>query len=322
MVTNVIVLGAGASRHYGFPLARGLIDRACDAGYAPREEQLAKFGLNPAAVTQFIQDVTRSGCTSIDHYVDYIDDVSEIRIGKVLIAYLLAFEEQPAALFHRGRTDHWYEILANSLIGDRLDTFPERDVAIITFNYERSLEQYLLECLRNRFRARHDVSEIFRAFARLPLIHVYGTIGYLPGLGPPPGGLDRAYGPIVDSEGMNRAISAMRLLREVRGSSSPAIDQARQHIREASGSISFLGFAYSHENLSALQLQNRKPDTVVRGTCFEMVGDQLAELSDRLRRCGGASLQPPWGLTVYEAFRQYARTVLGSARMNPANVHG
>jgi hypothetical protein len=147
VVQNVLVLGAGASKTYKFPLARRLVQTACEFNWTGEYQQLERCGLDAASCVAFVTRLRRSGTTSIDQYLEYEVDGDVVLLGKKIIAFLLAQHESVSALTHPGREGHWYELLTNCLIGRTLDTFPERDIAIVTFNYERSLDYYLWDCL-------------------------------------------------------------------------------------------------------------------------------------------------------------------------------
>ncbi len=312
MTNNVLILGAGASKHYDFPLAYEIV-RHFRRNTDSMQSRAPQFGIEPADYDRVVARLLSSGCTSVDQFADYLDDAADVFIAKALIAYHLGIHEVRPALSQKWAGGHWYELLANHLIGPRLDTFPQRDIAIITFNYERSLEQYLLDCLTSRFQQRHSEADIRAAFLRLPIIHIYGRMGQLPGFAKP-GEPERAYEQIGDRKQMEAAIAGMHILRELRDDSGRGErDAARQHLRDAKGTVTFLGFAYAHENLEALDLTNTCiAKRAIYGTIFEMGEDERhKELIARLRRFNVA-LNEPWRFDVYNAILTRPLTILGT----------
>src|ERR1700689_4539474 len=120
MPQNVLILGAGASLHYGFPLASGLVDKAIAwRGYGDR---LLKCGLALHMLEQFSDQLARSGCTSVDQYVTAISNKDLRKVGKELMAFLLSQDE---VQIPQRAPERWYERVANILIDDAdLARFP------------------------------------------------------------------------------------------------------------------------------------------------------------------------------------------------------
>jgi hypothetical protein len=275
-------------------------------------QHLPNLGLSTGIYEQVRARLLSSGCTSVDQFAEYLDDDADVHMAKAMIAYHLAIFEVQGSL-HSGRAGHWYELLANHLIGTELGTFPQRDIAIITFNYERSLERYLLDCLTARFEQRHSEAEIRTALLRLPIIHIYGRMGPLPGFtrGDEPW---RAYERIAERRQLHAAVAGMHLLRELRDDPGRGDrDAARQCLRNAKGKVIFLGFAYAQENLEALDLANTCGGKAVYGTIKDIGEDERHKaLTIRLKHGFGVELTEPWRFDVYTALLTRPLTILGS----------
>jgi hypothetical protein len=311
MATNVLILGAGASRHYDFPLAAGIVTRVRD-NVDLMMQQAAAFGIEPPIYERVVARLLTSGCTSVDQFAEYLDDAADIITAKALIAYHLAIFEVGGSLRSEWAGGHWYKLLANHLIGTKLDSFPQRDIAVITFNYERSLEQYLLDCLTARFEERPSEAEIRAALLRLPIIHIYGRMGYLPGFATN-GEPERAYERILTREQMDAAVAGMHLLRELRGDPGRGDrEAARECLRTATGKVIFLGFAYAHENLEALDLRNTRGGKTVYGTIFDIGEDERHEELKRRLKTFGVELNEWWRFDVYRALLTRPLTIIGS----------
>jgi len=325
MGMNILVLGAGASAHYDFPLAYEIVQRV-RRGTDSMKARAADFRIHPRSYDEFVDRLLKSGCTSIDQFADYLDKPDDIFLAKALIAYHLGIFENRASLSQKMGGGHWYELLANHLIGATLDTFPQRDIGIITFNYERSLEQYLIDCLTSRFEGRNSPEQIRAAFLRLPIIHIYGRTGYLPGFasgfGPGfsrgfgPGALtERPYEPVMDHTQLQAAIAEIHILRELRDDPKRGErEAARKLLRDSNGVVSFLGFAYAQENLEALDLSNTCKARTVHGTIFEIGQDERhTQLKARLKTFG-VELVDDWRFDVFEAVKTRPATIFGEPR--------
>jgi hypothetical protein len=311
MATQALVLGAGASWHYGFPLAREIAYKTSTKSWSV--ERLKLCGIEQVAAESFADSLRESLSTSIDDFLSYETEPGVVALGKAILAYFIAEQEHIQNLSAKPNP-HWYETLASRLIVPDLSLFPARDIAIVTFNYDRSLDRSLLGSLVSRFRSKHSLPEIVAAFKRLPIVHIYGQLGYLPGLGADPR-LEREYGPISSKDGMDRAVAAMHLLPEVitLGRDGTNIAEAEALIARATD-VSFLGFAYSADNLSALGLA--PPATAGKKFSGTKLGfnsdEQILELKVRLEKFG-VRLNSAWSDEVASALTNYPTTILGPA---------
>jgi hypothetical protein len=315
MPENVLILGAGASRYHDFPVSREIWDKICINKSDLGTQQLEGLGFDPAAFADFSERLRLSHVTSVDLFAEYvIDDADDLYMAKGLIAYCLAIFEGPGTLAH-SRPRNWYRTLSDALIGLRLDEFPRHDLAIITFNYDRSFERYLFDCLRGRFGKRHSVDEITAAFRRLPIIHIYGQLGALPELAEP-GESVRPYERILTREQLDLAVAGMHLLPEIKR--DPKLgnrEAARKLLRSATGNVTFLGFAYDPENLLALDLANTHTGKQFYGTVLGIAaGSQMTRLNERIQGFGVGwhALQLPW--EVFDAVDSMPDTILGPQR--------
>jgi hypothetical protein len=282
------------------------------------QEIAGDFGIDTSTYLRVVTRLLSSGCTSIDQFVDYLDDPEDIFVAKALVAYHLAiFESRSALSESKWTSGHWYELLANRLIGGELDSFPLHDIAVITFNYERSLEQYLFDCLTSRFGGRHNESELRTAFLRLPIIHIYGRMGHLPGFGKPEEP-ERAYERISNRDRLLAAVKGMHMLREIRD--DPTLgdrEAARKCLLAATGNVIYLGFAYASENLVALDLAKTRGLKAAYGTMKDIGPndrERNGEINNRLGAYGGGLLSDVWRCDVYTAMLTYPLTIFGGPR--------
>jgi hypothetical protein len=316
MPKNVLVLGAGASQHYGFPVASDLVNQVIEWPSRGYGGLLINCGIHHIFVEEFADQLARSGFTSIDQYVAAITQDHLRKIGKQLIALFLSISE--VRITKRG-LHHWYERAANLLIPGDMARFPARDIGVITFNYDRSFEYYMLCALMARFRDHHALEEIIAAFKRLPFVHIYGSLGVLPEL-TAKDDLKREYGPINDDAQLAIAVNAMQLLGEGNASDPESgIAQARELLRRSTGDVIFLGFGFSDDNLTALDLPNTvpaMPSRALRGTRMGITGDENTRmLMELLKRHGHAAwLSQYFPTDVANAVDLYPVSIFGQPR--------
>ncbi len=175
-IPTVLILGAGASSMYGFPLGselkQNIIQRLSQEGTA-LYEQYSLMGFEQTLVKKFRDALKQSGVKSIDAFLEHRKEF--IEIGKTVIAEVLIPNENESNLFNSD--SDWYGYLL-----DRLNSSPENfdknKLTILTFNYDRSLEWYMF----NAFQARYGLTkqDAIQVFNFVPVIHLYGSLGNLP----------------------------------------------------------------------------------------------------------------------------------------------
>jgi hypothetical protein len=316
MSQNVLILGAGASSHYDFPVASALVDSAIQ--WRGSQAVVDMYQGNIALIEEFADQLQRSGCTSIDQYVSSIKREPLRNIGKQLMALFLAHQEAEHKLYIRNG-NHWYERAANRLIiPGHLDRFPAYDIGVITFNYDRSFERYLLTALLTRFRDHHRPDEIIKAFKRLPIIHIYGSLGELPEL-VTEGRQPRAYGPIANAAELEVAVGGMQLL----GEGDPlqpgsGIAKAQELLVSSAGDVVFLGFGYSDDNLGALNLKRNVSGEFrqILGTIVGYGSKENQEALMLLINNHGRAFKTRWDVDVATVVRDWPVSVFGPPKQH------
>jgi hypothetical protein len=147
--------------------------------------------------------------------------------------------------------------------------------AVLTFNYDRSLEQFLLVALQNRY----DIgpAQAAQLLAAIPIIHLHGQLGHLGALN-----LDlgvRPYQTAIAPETIKLAAAGIKVVHEDIGHYAQ-FAKASELLR-AADEIWILGFGYLERNVRRLGLNafNRPDGRALKlwGTAFGL-GD--AEKSD------------------------------------------
>jgi hypothetical protein len=262
---TVLILGAGASHPYGFPLGSDLRDKICDHAADFRYSIFLKeFGFSDGHVTAFRHALQHSGFSSIDAFLDA--EPRYTAIGKLAIALALLPLEQHSRLFPptAPRNGHWYQYLLN-LMSPGKPGWERNRLTILTFNYDRSLEHYFCTVLAQRLRS--DPIAAAKAFKQIEVIHLHGQLGCYPRLG----GKPVPYG--------NRSITVKQIRRAAEGIRTIAQEHDLRPFAKAGKRLTvakrifFLGFGFAGPTMD--RLARYAPD------CLAPIGGTSRGLGDR-----------------------------------------
>jgi hypothetical protein len=281
----VFILGAGASKPYGYPLAQELVEQI--AFDDPHDK-------SPLRTRHEFEGLQKNLATSKARSVDvFLGRDSQKRfqdVGLWAIAEKLIKCEQRNNIF--GRTtevgpphqrsvidDDWYAYLFNTLtehITDLKDvgTLP---ISFITFNYDRSLEYFLERYLSSNF-PDNPPSEIWDTVGKIEIRHVYGRLDKFQWeVAPQQKGRD--YTDTITQQTVKTAAAGIRVMHQ--GADSPdtkaELVRAGELMAEADA-IFFLGFGYHPQNMARLHVPfdrleirvDRKQIRQVFGTVYKM----------------------------------------------------
>ena len=170
---TVLILGAGASAPYGLPTGWDLRRQILTGLNAQMfDERLSPSSAHPDAIAEFQQAFRQSGQYSIDAFLEH--RVEYMEIGKRAIAATLLPQESTAALFN-DPDDDWYKQLLQAMDAPWIQ-MNDNNIRFVTFNYDRSLEQFLATAFEHRYSgvSRSDAIRLVRTF---DIVHVYGSLG-------------------------------------------------------------------------------------------------------------------------------------------------
>lgn len=242
---TVFILGAGASMPYGFPSGKQLRDKIC--GNQINSILNDEFGSR--ATKEFIDAFTDSHIISIDAFLSRRSEFVEI--GKLAIAGIICNHERTHS-FPPINVDDWYSHLWNKLVFDvnALEDLKKNDIKIITFNYDRSLEFFLLTSIMNTFNVGFDVA--LQSLSYLPIIHFYGQLGELSLIKNHPNS-HISYRSTLNSRALNIATKSIHIIPEARH------DSDRHNLISewfrTTHNICFLGFGFDKMNIARLGLK-------------------------------------------------------------------
>ncbi|HZF98720.1 MAG TPA: hypothetical protein VEY92_10875 [Pseudoxanthomonas sp.] len=338
-----IVVGAGASKEYSFPIGSELkqhIVDLLDIRFEHRTRQqsgdyliMEAFRLicrpDNADPNDFLYASWRirdslPQAPSIDQFIHTQRGDRRIEVcGKLAIARAILQAESQSSLYIRrdgsrasidfeGTQNEWLDALFRVVIdgciaeelGDRFSA-----ISLIVFNYDRSIEHYLFHALRNYYK----ISEARAAelIGQIRIFHSYGAVGELPWQNP----FDHvAYGADPSAEQLISLKDRIKTFTE--GTDPDASDLAR--IRAALGfapRVLFLGFAYHQLNLNLLVPQMTPPEGGSRrviGTALGLSAADCAEIRAELGamfQCPPDQVQLRNDLTAAGAFAEYTRAL-------------
>ena len=177
---TVLILGAGASCPYGFPTGEELKNTICKILLDPKEPitQLINNGresLSPD-ISKFVTSLRQSGQYSIDAFLEKRRE-HEI-IGKMSLAAVLFYRERQSRQYFN-QNNCWYQRFYKNLIENcaGIDDFPNNKISILTYNYDRSLENYLFTSLKHTFGV--DDKKCAEQMDKFNIIHLHGHLGKL-----------------------------------------------------------------------------------------------------------------------------------------------
>jgi hypothetical protein len=293
---QVLILGAGASFPYGFPTGNELfnsiketypkaaleyVKNVLDYG-SPPKHPLVLRALN------FIENLKGISAISIDKYLNF----NHKHINEGTKAIVIDILQKEVAAIKKGMgtlQGDWYEYLFSKMIAG-FDTFDavkngfHSNISIITFNYDRSLEHYLFTNMYNIFKS-NGVSEfeIASVIESIPIVHVYGKVGYLPWETKKENDQTIKFGnPDDDQYAVAETIMNMIKLIYAERKDEEPINKAKDLISNADR-ILFLGFGYDEQNLQILGFPQIRRKKEVFGTALGYTENECIHIENLLR---------------------------------------
>jgi len=265
---TVLVLGAGASFHCGYPLGQSLYNsilKDLETMTIDFEETLAfrtkgnfenlradikllELGYSAEAIVNFRQALLYADRPSVDKFLERRKDL--IEIGKVCISQALILYERNIPITNK-EGNNWYQLLFSEM-DSSIDDFSNNRLSIITFNYDRSLECYLFGAIKHTYGIKDD-QLVAKLVDSIPIVHVHGQLDLLPWQAKAKEGT-REYGGRLTKEALIRASQAIKIIHEDVEKDKEFV-KARSLIKEAER-VFFLGFGYDITNLSRLDIKS------------------------------------------------------------------
>jgi hypothetical protein len=242
-------------------------------------------GFKPEEIETFRSALERSGKRSVDAFLEHRPEF--LRVGKIATACALIPCEDEERLFANG-SDSWYEYFFNKLDA-KFEDFDKNRVSVLSFNYDRSLEQYLLTALQNAHGK--GLEECAEKLQSVPIIHLYGQLGELPALA------ERgiAFGAPISPAILNAASDGIQIIHENfprKGRFERAHD-----LMQKSERVCFIGFGYDRTNLFRLLGDGRTRTQRVIGSALGLTDRECELIREDFVKYGfrSATLDSIWG---------------------------
>jgi hypothetical protein len=290
---TVLVLGAGASKPYGFPLGSELLRNVItmlpkhngrhiqsQQGLAvsdallhlidSRQIEVAKCDVLPL-LAGFRQLLEKQEPRSIDEFLsrDFGSLTQAYRwIGKLAIAYLIGSAESWENIDSPPRekeshADDWFRQLWQSLNIGSVQQFKAVPLKVVSFNYDRSFDAYLAEKLTfveakspRGLRQRDESwwSDGAHTLDSIDLIHVYGSLGSLSEFD-----FGNKYIGMNSTINLVAAAKRIRVIGEERAPQDTDLFSKAKDWIQAAERVVFLGFGFDPTNMSRLGLDGGVP---------------------------------------------------------------
>ena len=276
----VLVLGAGASQPFGYPLGFELLQRiriSVPEKGSPLYSALSKGNFSDAEIESFYKELSNAKVNSIDYFLDQTmkGDQAFTQIGRMAIANELLNDERKYA--NRLALPNWYHQLQQVILeGLRFREGPT--LGIVTFNYDRSLIEFFRRYRVPRAELPCGAAKLTDA---IPILHVHGCLGSseltVEAID------DRAYGAPVTEKCIEDGAETIRIMHELEEDHGRPMIAAKKMI-ESADRVVFVGFGYDAWNLQRLNIL-RGPYPVrweggskYFGTAFEADSARISEL--------------------------------------------
>jgi hypothetical protein len=286
MITNktVFIVGAGASEPFKFPTGYQLLQNI----YAltdSNQNDLSIYnqcGFSSTEIDRFRQDLIRSQKRSIDAFLEHRPEY--IRLGKCLIMQALLGHENFDAIYSN---PDWYSYIWN-MMNCKFDDFQRNEISFITFNYDRTLEMYLLNCMSSLYNK--SESECWEKLKSIPIVHVHGKLGEVKFDNPTE---YTDFGENITS--YEKLLSASKSIKIVHEDidNDKEFEEANNLLRQAT-LVVLLGFGYDDNNLRRLRISEVTPLHGIKGSSFGLTTNE----------CNALMRKYPNILVTHNTFRQ------------------
>jgi hypothetical protein len=276
---TVLILGAGASAHLRYPTGINLLGQICNRIKQKiyHKDKAIEDLHRSEEIQDFYMRLSRSGYYSVDTFLE--DNREFIDIGKIFIADCLKQFENWDILFPPSDPG-WYQYLFNRMITPSVDQIEQNKVAIITFNYDRSLEAYLHQAIIHRYNVSEDISaDVIR---QLNIIHPHGILGKYPEI---------PYSNDLTKTSLYMISQSIKIIHEINDTSdtfcSPEFEMSHKVLQE-SQKIYFLGFGFHEDNIRRFRFFS--PDSLKGKEVNSAIGGlgevEKRQLLDKLSKYG------------------------------------
>lgn len=268
-----LLLGAGASKHLGFPLGGELRSQMLKELWEVknlRPEQIPDdFKRNGENISLFYDRLAYGSWSSPDACLEKHSEFANV--GKYLMCKLLSDIEDIDQITRLGG---WYENLVSAINVDHPSKLKDNGLSIVTFNYDRSIDVRLHNYVQHQFGI--EPSKAWEILQNsIPIIHVHGMLGKYPDT------------PYADKQRLYERSQDMKIVSETNGD-TVEFRLASKLLNEAERVV-VLGFGFADENVKRLNFfkptgMEHKDVRVANGNVVNM--GHVIETRRLMRQCG------------------------------------
>ncbi len=249
---TVFVLGAGASKPYGFPLGTELKGTMiANLSNAVFRVILRKYNFDESLINDFVEALPRTYHSTIDIFLEKKRKFREI--GAYVIAYSLLPLENANLLFPQ---NDWYAHIFNVLNFENVkpDLY---NITFVSLNYDRSLEHFLYKNIQ--YNCPDDsIKHAEMKLSNLKIIHAHGSLGLYP---------QTPYGANTQTElVLRQAALGIRIISD-KMDDSDDFRNAQKAINDAYNLV-FIGFGFDPSTLERLTKDANLSEKKIFGTTF------------------------------------------------------
>ena len=253
---TTIILGAGASKPYGFPLGPEL--KQIVTQYARErsvQERLKQLHYQPQHLDELVECLRYGRFPTVDEFLDAKKSFREI--GGYIIAESILNHEVKDMIFP---ARDWLAVLYTKLHRKIVSGEP-LNLTIITLNSDRTVEYFFSKV--TRYDCREDEEEkVAEVIKSIPILHPHGSLGPLSELSY---GLD---GGPRDASKIRHAGKRIQIISD-KLEDSAAYTEA-QNALEYTDRILFIGFAYHPSTMESLLKKVDLERTELIGTSLQL----------------------------------------------------
>ena len=319
-VPTLFILGAGASKPYGYPTGMELRSEVIRYFSSELEGLLNKSSFLPrqkvtlqSKAKEFLEHFSKSPINSIDKYLALNTNFSYI--GRIAITLCILKKEKTSMFLEdmdvQDSNEDWYRLIFNRMMTtlkapEDYKLLRENKIAFVTYNYDRSLEYFLYDSFYHTFwQSRHDIEYALEKYIPFPIIHVYGQVAELPFLEwPDCSNYREEFYSLKEIEELSQGIRVI-------GQRSSNVENKVKELLVNYKRIFFLGFGYASENLDALALPMAiDDDWDIYGTAKGMTEKEIrnvkllftANFKNKMMSVGNPHIEDK---NSYELLREY-----------------
>lgn len=285
---KLIILGAGANVDFGFPTGIELSKTIHSTWSNPNDEYITflllslkkhekKFNdfedhreIAAKRIKRLSERFYYAGAESIDDFLSQPLENFEVPFGKLTILNLILDKEKKSILTGHPQSlfkweTNWLRILfGQEFRFETIDKLNEKltqnPVKFITFNYDRSLEYFIFNAIKNYYGI--EQRDAISIYNKIDFYHVYGKLAALEWESEDPNnrlkfGDDFKDFPCDTDEKLYRCISNIKVVNEDRSNFESISNKCKDWIQE-SDKVYFLGFGFLELNYKLLGIEKYK----------------------------------------------------------------